>query len=125
MKFLAIRLVIPSEDQNGLNTRLAAHFGRAPYFTVVELDSKGTVLNVKSVLNISEHMGGSGLAPDHILALKPNAVIVSGMGGKAIDIFECAGVPVLQANSGIVNDIVVAYNENKLPKLTEGCGHAH
>jgi len=125
VKSLTIRLVIPSEDQNGLNARLAAHFGRAPYFTVVELDSKGAVLNVKSVLNTSEHMGGSGLPPDHILALKPNVVIVSGMGGKAIDIFEGAGVPVLQATSGIVNDIVVAYNENKLPKLTEGCGHAH
>ena len=123
MKSLTIRLVIPSEDQNGLNARLAAHFGRAPYFTVVELIVRCSVK--RSVLNTSEHMGGSGLPPDHILALKPNVVIVSGMGGKAIDIFEGAGVPVLQATSGIVNDIVVAYNENKLPKLTEGCGHAH
>lgn len=119
------RIVIPSEEQNGLNAQIAEHFGRAPYFTVVEFDANGTVSNVKSVLNVSEHVGGSGIAPDHILALKPTAVIVYDMGGRAITIFENAGVSVLKANaSKLVSEVVDAYNENKLQKLTEGCGHA-
>ena len=33
------RIVIPSEDQNGLKAILAEHFGRAPYFTVVDFDA--------------------------------------------------------------------------------------
>jgi predicted Fe-Mo cluster-binding NifX family protein len=123
---LTDRIVIPSEDQNGLNAQLAEHFGRAPYFTVVEFDASGAVSNVKSVLNVSEHVGGSGIAPDHILALKPTAVIVYDMGARAINIFENAGVPVLRANAnGLVNEVVAAFKENKLQKLTEGCGHEH
>ncbi len=120
------RVVIPSETQDGLNAPLAEHFGRAPYFTVVDFESDGTVSNVKSVKNVSEHVGGSGVAPDHILTLQPTAVIVYGMGGRAINIFENAGVQVLSAHSNkSVNDVVVAYKENKLQKLTESCGHAH
>lgn len=123
---MADRIVIPSENQNGLNAQLAEHFGRAPYFTVVEFDVNGAVSNVKSILNTSEHVGGSGLAPDHILALKPTAVIVYDMGGRAINIFENAGVSVLRANaSKLVSEVVAAYKENMLQKLTEGCGHAH
>lgn len=120
------RVVIPSEDQNGLNAPLAEHFGRAPYFTVVDFDLTGAVSNVNSVPNVSEHVGGSGIAPDHILALKPTAVIVYDMGGRAINIFENAGVPVLRADSSkLVSEVVAAYTGNKLKKLTEGCGHVH
>ena len=80
------RIVIPSEDQNGLKASLAEHFGRAPYFTVVDFDEEGEISNVKAVPNVSEHVGGVGVAPDHILKLKPTAVIVYGMGARAIDL---------------------------------------
>jgi predicted Fe-Mo cluster-binding NifX family protein len=123
---LVTRIVVPSENQNGLSAPLAEHFGRAPYFTVVDLEENGAISNVESVLNVSEHAGGSGIAPDHILSLKPTTLIVYDMGARAIDIFENAGVPVLRADSNkVVNEVVVAYKENKLRKLTEGCGHTH
>jgi predicted Fe-Mo cluster-binding NifX family protein len=122
---MANRIVIPSEDQNGLDAYLAEHFGRAPYFTVVDIDDDGNVSNVKPVLNISEHRGGVGVAPHHILALQPNAVIVYDMGMRAIDIFRNARVKVLRANANKVSEVVTAYEENKLHELTEGCGHEH
>ena len=122
---MANRIVIPSEDQNGLDAYLAEHFGRAPYFTVVDIDDNGNISNVKPVLNVSEHMGGVGVAPDHILALKPSAVIVYGMGMKAINIFKDAKVTVLRANANKVSEVVNAYKENKLQALIEGCGHEH
>ena len=122
---MANRIVIPSEDQNGLDAHLAEHFGRAPYFTVVDIDDTGNISNVKSVLNVSEHMGGVGVAPDHILALQPNAVIVYGMGMRAINMFKDAKVSVLRANANKVSEVVNAYKENKLQDLIEGCGHEH
>jgi predicted Fe-Mo cluster-binding NifX family protein len=120
---LTDRIVIPSEDQNGLNASLAEHFGRAPYYTVVDFDEKGEVSNVKAVPNVSEHAGGVGVAPDHILELKPTAVIVYDMGFRAIDIFKNAGVAVLRANANTVDKVVAAYKDDKLQELTEGCGH--
>ena len=51
------RILVPAADQKGLNARLAEHFGRAPCFTVVDLDGKDEVANVKTVPNVSEHVG--------------------------------------------------------------------
>jgi predicted Fe-Mo cluster-binding NifX family protein len=119
------RLVVPAEDQKGLSARLAEHFGRAPYFAVVDLDEKGEVANVKTVQNVGEHAGGMGYAHDHILGLKPNAIVVYGMGPRGLMSFQNAGVAVLKANAHTVGEVVDAYKKDKLEELTEGCEHAH
>jgi predicted Fe-Mo cluster-binding NifX family protein len=119
------RIVIPAIDESGLNAHLAEHFGRAPYFAVVELDEKGEVADVKTVPNVGEHAGGTGQTHDHILELRPNAIIVYGMGPRGLIGFQNAGVAVLRATANTVKDVVVAYKEDKLPELTEGCHHAH
>ena len=119
------RIVIPAEDQKGLNAQLAEHFGRAPYFAVVDFDENGEVSNVKTVANVSEHAGGMGYAHDHILELQPNAIIVYGMGPRGLNTFQSAGVAVLKANANTVSEVVAAYKDNKLQELTEGCEHAH
>lgn len=119
------RLIVPAEDQNGLSARLAEHFGRAPYFAVVDFDENGEVANVKTVQNVSEHAGGMGYAHDHILELKPNAIVVYGMGPRGLITFQSAGVAVLKANANTVGEVVNAYKQDKLQELTEGCEHAH
>jgi predicted Fe-Mo cluster-binding NifX family protein len=122
---LTDRIIIPAEDQKGLNAQLAEHFGRAPYFAVVDFDENGEVSNVKTVANVSEHAGGMGYAHDHILELQPKAIIVYGMGPRGLNTFQSAGVAVLKANANTVSEVVAAYKDNKLQELTEGCEHAH
>ena len=119
------RVIVPAEDQKGLNARLAEHFGRAPYFAVVELSENGEVANVNTVPNVGEHAGGMGQAHDHILELKPTALIVYGMGPRGLITFQNAGVAILKANANTVGEVVNAYKEDKLQELTEGCEHAH
>jgi predicted Fe-Mo cluster-binding NifX family protein len=117
------RIVIPAEDGNGLNARLSEHFGRAPYFIIVELED-GNISNVQVVPNESEHFGGFGRPPDRILQFRPNAVITYGMGPRALSIFQEARIAVLKANADTVKDVVEAYGQDKLEELTEGCRHA-
>jgi predicted Fe-Mo cluster-binding NifX family protein len=117
------RIVIPAEDGNGLNARLSEHFGRAPYFIIVELED-GNISNVQVVPNESEHFGGFGRPPDRILQFRPNAVITYGMGPRALSIFQEARIAVLKANADTVKDVVEAYRQDKLEELTEGCRHA-
>jgi predicted Fe-Mo cluster-binding NifX family protein len=119
-----VRIVVPALDKNGLNAQLAEHFGRAPYFAVVELDENGAVSEVKTVSNIGEHAGGRGQTHDHILELQPNAIIVYGMGPRGLSTFQNAGVAVLRANANTVSEVVAAYKYDKLQELTEGCHHA-
>jgi predicted Fe-Mo cluster-binding NifX family protein len=122
---LTDRVIVPAEDPKGLNARLAEHFGRAPYFAVVELNENGEVANVNTVPNVGEHAGGMGQAHDHILELKPTAIIVYGMGPRGLITFQNAGVAILKANANTVGEVVNAYKEDKLQELTEGCEHAH
>ncbi len=118
------RIVIPVIEDSGLESRLSEHFGRAPYFMVVEIDSKGEIVNVEAVPNTSEHFGGFGRPPDKILQLKPTALITYGMGPRALSIFQQARVAVLRANAPTVREVVEAFKRNELEELTEGCREA-
>jgi predicted Fe-Mo cluster-binding NifX family protein len=122
---LTDRVIVPVEDQKGLNARLAEHFGRAPYYAVVDFDENGKVANVKTVPNIGEHAGGMGYSHDNILEYQPKAIIVYGMGPRGLMSFQNARVAVLKANANTVGEVVAAYREDKLQELTEGCEHAH
>ena len=119
------RIIVPAASQDGLNANLAEHFGRAPYFAVVDLNDNGEVANVKTVPNVGEHAGGMGYTHDHILGLQPNAIVVYGMGPRGLTSFQNAGVAVLRANGNTVGEVVAAYKDNKLQELTDGCEHAH
>ena len=118
------RVVIPAEDGSGLNARLSEHFGRAPYFIVVDLDENSNVLSVQTVRNIGEHFGEVGRPAENILRLRPNAIITYGMGPRALSIFQNARITVLRANADIVKEVLEAYRRGLLEELTEGCYRA-
>lgn len=118
------KLIVATENQDGINAPLAEHFGRAPYFTIVELDNN-EVSNVSTVKNVSEHVGGTGSPHDYITQLQPKALIVYGMGPRGIMAFQSAGIKVLKASGSTVKEVVEAYTQGILEELTEGCPHAH
>ena len=118
------RIVVPVMDEQGLNAQLSQHFGRAPYFSVVDLGDDNQVVNQHTVANESEHFGGVGHPPDRILQLKPDALITYGMGPRALTIFQAAQVAVLRTTAFTVGDVVMQYNDDVLEELTEGCHHA-
>lgn len=121
---MTVRIVVPVEDESGLKAQLSGHFGRAPYFALIDLDESGNVSSQKAIPNLSEHFGGTGRPPDRILQLQPNVLISHGMGPRALDIFQNARVAVLRANAGTVREVIAAYNRDELAELTEGCHHA-
>jgi len=118
------RIIVPTVGQEGLNAYLAEHFGRAPYFAVVDLNENGDVANFKTVPNVGEHTGRMGQPHDRVLGLQPNAIIVYGMGRRGLMSFQSAGVAVLRANANTISEVIAAYKENKLQELTEGCHDA-
>ena len=119
-----MRVVVPVVEDAGLNSRLSGHFGRAPYFAIVELGEEGRAVDVKMAPNVSKHMGGVGLPSEHILQLAPDVVIVPGMGPRALRLFQEAGVPVLRAAAETVGENLEALRKDLLEELTEECREA-
>lgn len=119
------RIVVPVEDNQGLDSTVGQHFGRAPYYAVVEIDNSGKVTNVKSIANEGEHFGGPADPHNQILNLKPNAIIAYGMGPRGLNSFQAAGITVLKANASKLGDVVESYTKGVLGNLSEGCEHAH
>ncbi len=106
-----VRLVVPVSDEKGIDAQLSQHFGRAPFYAIIDLDEKGQVIGQGTIANTSEHFGGVGLPPDRILQLKPKALVTYGLGSKALRIFQDVGVAVLRTEANTVKEVVNAYND--------------
>ena len=120
-----VRIVVPVSDERGIDAQLSQHFGRAPFYAIIDLDEEGHVIGQGTIANTSEHFGGVGLPPDRILQLRPKALVTHGLGSKALRIFQDAGVAVLRTEANTVREVVNAYNNDELQELTQGCHHAH
>lgn len=120
---MTTRILIPTQNLEG--TEVADHFGRAPYFAVIDLDDNGATIEMKVHPNTGEHSGGRGHAHSNVQKYQPKAVIVQGMGPRGITSFQSQNIAVLRATSRSIPDIVQAYYRNELEELTEGCADAH
>lgn len=105
-----MKLCVPSMEKGGFDDLVCEHFGRAPTFTVIDLDSN----QVQVVKNRSEHMGGLGKPPEHIAKTGAKVLVCSGLGPKAIDMLQSLGVQVFVGASGTVKDAVQMWRDGKL-----------
>ena len=119
------RIVVPVSNEKGIDSQLSQHFGRAPFYAIIDLDENYSVIGQGTISNTSEHFGGVGVPPDRILQLQPKALVTYGLGSKALTIFQNAGVAVLRTEADTVKEVVEAYKNNELQELTQGCHHAH
>ena len=119
------RIVIPVEEKDGLKSHIAQHFGRAPFFAIIDLDENGDISKVETQPNTGEHAGGVGHPHEILLALKPNVIIAYGMGPGGLQSFRNARISVLKAQASTVKEAVAAFKEGTLQELTSGCEHAH
>jgi predicted Fe-Mo cluster-binding NifX family protein len=109
---------------NGMDEALCQHFGRAPTFTMIDLDT-GTI---RILPNVSEHMGGSGLPTETIFAEGVQVMIVGGLGPKAVLAFEQAGIDVFVGAAGTVRDAIEDWQADMLNRaaLENACqDHRH
>jgi predicted Fe-Mo cluster-binding NifX family protein len=117
------KIAIPVEDASGLEAKVAQHFGRAPYFALVDLNGKTTTVDIQK--NTGEHVGGTGHPHENLLALKPNVIIAFAMGPGGLQSFQNAGITVLKAEGTTVKEVIGNFQQGTLKELTGGCPHAH
>ncbi len=118
------KIIIPVNNTGGLGAEVAEHFGRAPYFVLVELNDKGQIADIKTMANKGEHTGGSGHPHKNLLVLKPDVIIACGMGLGGLKTFQNAGINVLQTGVTTVKEVIADFNNGQLKELTGGCEQA-
>ena len=100
-------IAIAAEDDRGLDAEVGAHFGRCPYYALVEANG-GTVLGSRVVSNPYFDMPRPGVMPRFIRDIGANVIIAGGMGPRAIEMFHGFGIDVATGVTGTVATVLGA-----------------
>ena len=104
---IAVRIAIPSKDNRGLESEVSEHFGRAKYFTFVDIE-ENEIKGAKVVeVPFDEHQPGD--LPNFIKEHGGQVVLAYGMGHRAVQYFNSLGIEVVTGAYGRVKDIVEAF----------------
>ena len=115
---MPMKIALAANDDKGLGATISQHFGRCPYYIIVDVDGK-ELGEVKAAKNhFYENHGQPGQVPSFIRDLGAEVIIAGGMGPKAIDFFDQMGIQTVTGASGMVGDVISAYMNGQL----EGAG---
>ncbi|MBN2135826.1 MAG: NifB/NifX family molybdenum-iron cluster-binding protein [Acidobacteria bacterium] len=120
-----MRLCIPVNEDNGIESSLSGHVGSAEGFMIWNSDDK----SLKYQNNSNQHHAHGQCMP--ILAVGAgnfDAFVVQGIGRRAYALLKEQGIGLYRCEGVTVKDILDAYDAGKLESLDEeSCcgGHGH
>lgn len=120
------RIALACETGFGLEGSLSAHFGRCPFYVLVDVEGDKIVgFQVVDNPHFPNHQ--PGVIPQFIHSQKANVMIAGGMGPRAIDLFTQFGIDVATGVQGKVRDVVEAYLRGDIQGIIpcEHHGHNH
>ena len=107
-----MKIVIPTNDKKGLDSKIAEHFGRCLTYTF--LNEKGEVVEI--IDNISEHMGGLELPPELMKKHGANILLCRELGPRALNLCEQLGIDVYVCQAETVREIFEMWKNNEIKK---------
>jgi len=110
-----MRIGIPVMDKNGYESIIGQHFGRVPYFAIVDMEKK----DISFIDNTSEHFGGVGAPPELLRSNNVEIMLCSGLGPKAIHLFESYGIEIFVGASGTVRNAIEQWKNGSLREATD------
>ena len=116
-----MKICIPTEDDQGLDSRLCGHFGSAPYFALADTESGDVEMEANSG---RQHSHGKCEPVGRIDADRTDAVVCRGMGKRAVSSFQRVGVKVLITSAATIRDAIAQARRGELRilSLDEACG---
>jgi predicted Fe-Mo cluster-binding NifX family protein len=110
-----MRICIPTEDEGGLQAQVCGHFGSAPFFTLVEVESGAVEVVGNQPPGGRSH--GACAPLDGLSAHSIDAMVCQGIGRGAILRLQERGIRVLIAGPELgqrVEEVVEALNRGRL-----------
>lgn len=122
-----MRVAVSVDNKNGLDSVVSPHFGRCPYFVLIDLDGE-RVEDVQAVDNPYYGNHQPGQVPAFIHSLGANVMLTGGMGGRAIMFFEQFNIHGVTGASGTVRQSLERYLGGQLrgaAPCSESQAHGH
>lgn len=124
-----MHICIPVEADNGLNSPVCAHFGSAPAFMIVDVDTG----SCRAVANTNLHHGHGMCMPlQSLQGEQIDAMVVGGIGMGALNKLNAAKIEVYLSEHATVGEVVAAFTAGSLrlmrPNMAcaqHGHGHGH
>jgi predicted Fe-Mo cluster-binding NifX family protein len=111
---IEMKVAVPTNDRKGMEGELGEHFGRVPYYTIVDMEDG----SVDFIDNTSEHMGGTGM-PAEILARAGIQILVCrGLGRRAVAMFDEMGIEVFIGATSTVDNAIKLWKSGALCRAT-------
>ncbi|WP_022847449.1 MULTISPECIES: NifB/NifX family molybdenum-iron cluster-binding protein [unclassified Desulfurobacterium] len=98
-----MRIAVPVNEDNGLDSTICEHFGHAPYFAIIDVEGEDINLSIFPNPAI-EHAAGQ--IPRMLAEKNVNMIIASRMGEKAKLFFKQFGIEAVTGASGTLRDVV-------------------
>jgi predicted Fe-Mo cluster-binding NifX family protein len=101
------------------NGNVCPHFGHAPVYRIFETSEK-------TITGSTDHQSPGhvpGALPRWLSELKADVIIAGGMGPKAEELFEAAGIKVVIGVEGPAEKVVKEFLEGTLSCGQSSCGH--
>lgn len=122
-----VRVAVSADDGTGLDSIVSPHFGRCPYYILVDLDGC-EVEQVAAVENPYYNRHQPGQVPQFIRDQGVDVMLTGGMGRRAIGFFEQYGIEAVTGAVGTVGRSLEQYLGGGL-QTSEPCResieHAH
>ncbi|MEE9513510.1 MAG: NifB/NifX family molybdenum-iron cluster-binding protein [Anaerolineales bacterium] len=122
-----MRIAISAETNDGLSSLVAQHFGRCPYFALVNVEG-AEVKTIQLIENPFFAGHEVGQVPEFIHEQKAEVMLSGGMGGRAIQFFDGYGIAVATGAAGTVSAALEAYFAGRLSgaaPCAESIEHGH
>lgn len=113
------KIAFSSDDNQGLEGQMSGHFGRCPFYTLVDVE-EGKIQNVSVVENPLYNDHQPGKVPAFVRSQNAEVMIAGGMGPMAINLFNGYGIEVVTGYMGIVKNVLDAYLKGEA-KGASGC----
>ena len=117
------QIAVAAEDDKGFDGQVSHHFGRCPFYFLVEVEGDQIV---ESKVEQNPFYGNHqpGQMPAFIRDLGANVILAGGMGPRAIDLFINMGIEVATGAVGNVKNVLDAYLRGDIKGIVP-CAHDH
>jgi len=122
-----MRIAISTETKNGLDSVVAHHFGRCPFFALIDVD--GDEIKSVEVIDNPFYAGHQpGQVPGFIKEHNADVMLSGGMGGRAIQFFQQFDIQTATGATGTVQNALERYLGGELSGAApckESVEHGH